>query len=219
MTDQKQLKRRVRERMEKTGERYTAARAHVVRGAEPAQTVDPDRPSDESIVRATGRGWDAWFADLDAWGAAERTHTETARHLREERQAPGWWAQSITLYYQRSRGLRAPHQQADGFTIGVTRTIAVPVETLYSAVCDPARREAWLPGATLRTRTERPPISARFDWEDGPTRLVASFEDRGDRSRVEIRHERLPDAEAAEARKAFWRERLGVLKRVLEGEG
>jgi hypothetical protein len=32
-----------------------------------------------------------------------------------------------------------------------------------------------------------------------------------------MEHERLPDAEAAANRKAFWRDRLGHLKRRLEG--
>ena len=72
---------------------------------------------------------------------------------------------------------------------------------------------------TLRPRTERPHRSARFDWEDGRTRLVITFDDRGAKSMISVQHERLADAEEAEARKAFWRERLGVLKRVLEGAG
>jgi hypothetical protein len=32
-----------------------------------------------------------------------------------------------------------------------------------------------------------------------------------------VEHERLPDARAAEEAKAYWRERLDVLKTVLEG--
>lgn len=39
MTDRRDLKRRIRERQEKTGERYTTARAHVVAAREPPEWV------------------------------------------------------------------------------------------------------------------------------------------------------------------------------------
>lgn len=41
MTDRKHLKSRVRARMERTGERYTAARAHVAAAASPTVVADP----------------------------------------------------------------------------------------------------------------------------------------------------------------------------------
>ena len=48
MTTRKHLKARVRARMEKTGERYAAARAHVVGGNGGA--ISPDKPSDSRVV-------------------------------------------------------------------------------------------------------------------------------------------------------------------------
>lgn len=59
----------------------------------------------------------AWFSILDRWGARERKHPETVAYLIDEHHVPGWWAQSITVSYQRDRGMRLKHQQADGFTI------------------------------------------------------------------------------------------------------
>ena len=61
MTSQKSLKRRVRERMSKTGERYAAARGQVVAKRDRIQaattrlSVDTDRPADERVAKATGR--------------------------------------------------------------------------------------------------------------------------------------------------------------------
>jgi hypothetical protein len=66
-------------------------------------------------------------------------------------------------------------------------------------------------------RTAHPGKSIRADWGDGSTRLVIGFTARGDAKRqVALVHERVPDAETAERLKAFWRERVAVLKRVLE---
>jgi hypothetical protein len=206
MTNQKSFKRRVRTRMAKTGESYTSARAQLLpREQEPA-------------VGPTGRPYSEWFAQLDAWGAADAPHREIAAWLMSERSVPGWWAQNITVEYERARGLRAVGQGRDGlYSVGATKTVAVPVEELYDAVTDPSRREEWLPGVHLRERTATPHRTARFDWGEGSTRVVAGFTAKGaHKSNVAISHERLPDGESAATLKAFWRERLSGLKAMLE---
>jgi hypothetical protein len=56
MTERKSFKRRVRARMEKTGERYTAARRHVVdRTPESAAQPEPDRISDDAVLHGAAR--------------------------------------------------------------------------------------------------------------------------------------------------------------------
>lgn len=221
MTKQKTFKRRVRERMAKTGESYTAARRMLIaQGDRPETAAQQFEPpvADERVVAATGRGWQAWFEALDGWGAASRSHTEIARWLREEKGVDGWYSQSITVGYERARGLRAPGERPDGFAVGASKTIAVPVERLFDAFANEALRERWLPGAELRLRTATPPRTARYDWEDGSTRVVVGFDAAGeDKGRVSISHERLPDADTADEMKAWWRERLTALKTGLEG--
>ena len=103
------------------------------------------------------------------------------------------------------------------FTVGASKTVAVPVEQLFAAFVDADLRELWLPGARIRERTSQPGRSARFDWDDGATRVNVSVAATGeDRSQAAVEHERLPDARTAEETKAYWRERLEVLKAVLE---
>jgi hypothetical protein len=59
--------------------------------------------------------------------------------------------------------------------------------------------------------------SARLDWEDGGTRVNATFLTKGKaKSQVGVDHTHLPDARSAEKMKAFWRERLARLKDLLE---
>jgi len=218
MTRQKSFKRLVRARMEKTGESYSAARASLLASKEPKATEGPTLTmSDEAIRRRTGRGWEEWFDLLDEWGATERSHTDAARWLREERGSGGWNAQAIVVSYERARGLRAVGEHADGFTVTASKTVAVPVERLYDAFVDESLRRRWLPEAELSERTATRPRSARFDWGDGGTRLVVGFEAKGDaKSTASLAHEKLPDAAEAGRMKAFWRERVAVLKEVLE---
>ena len=215
MTEQKSLKRRVRSRMEKTGERYTAARAHVLAAAEPP-AFDAEAiglVSDSTIASRTGRTWAEWVVVLDAWDATAKTHTEIARHVHEELGVPGWWAQTVTVGYERARGLRALHQRPDGFSITASKTVAVPVERLFAAITDPA----WPEPDALRPRTAQPGKSARFDWQDTGTRVVCWFEAKGEaKSTVALEHAKLPDAETADEVKRYWRERLAELKTELE---
>jgi hypothetical protein len=219
MTRQKSFKRLVRAQMEKTDESYTAARTTLLAAGESKATERPALTmSDEAIRRRTGRGWEEWFDLLDAWGAADRTHTEIARWVAHEHAIDGWDAQAVTVSYERASGRRAVGEHADGFSITVSKTVAVPVDRLFEAFVEGAVRERWLPDSELRERKTQKPKSARFDWGDGKTRVNVGFVAKGeDKSTAALEHERLADAEEAERMKAFWRERVAVLKEVLEG--
>jgi hypothetical protein len=217
MTRQKSFKRLVRARMEKTGESYTAARSTLLAADKKAPEPPELTMSDEAIRRRTGRGWEEWFDLLDEAGAAERSHKEIARWLGEEQGVAGWDAQSVTVSYERARGMRAVGERPEGFSITAQRTVAVPVERLYEAFVDESLRERWLPDGELRERTATKPRTARFDWGDGDTRVIVGFEAQGDaKSTVALEHARLPDAEEAERMKAFWRERMTELRSQLE---
>jgi hypothetical protein len=157
MTEGKSFKRRVRGRMSKTGESYTTARSQVAQKRDRNQAArtrlaaaSADRVSDAVIERETGKTWDEWLSILDESGARRKKHPEIARFLREELGVPNWWAQSVTVGYERARGMRLKYEHADGFAITASRTIAVPVDALFDAFVDDARRRKWLPGGPCR---------------------------------------------------------------------
>ncbi len=119
--------------------------------------------------------------------------------------------------YERARGGRAVGQHADGFRVSASKTVAAPVERLYDAFVDAAKGKRWLPDSELRTRTATKPKSARFDWDDGPTRVHVTFTAKGDaKSTATLSHERLADAGEADRMKAYWRDRVKALKQELE---
>jgi hypothetical protein len=223
MTTQKLFKRRVRERMSKTGESYTAARGHVALKRE-RREADRTRlasarelASDERLSEATGQDWAAWLAVLDRWGAQDRKHGEIVSFLSTEHSVPAWWTQAITTGYERARGLRAKHQQADGFTIYASKTIGVPLGFLFEAFVDEPMRRQWLTDGSMSLRTSRPAKVARFDWGGGPTRILVTFDSKGpSRATAYVSHERLPDSDAGELAKAAWKKRLAALKAFLE---
>ena len=217
MTTQQAFKRRVRARMEKTGESYTAARAQLLPDPQPEPEWEA-RISAEKVRERTGRTWNEWFALLDAWGATEREHPEIAAWLSAEQGVSGWWAQGVTVEYEKARGLRPVGGDRDGtLNVSASKTVAVPVERLYEAFADVDLRERWLPGAPLRERTAQPGRGVRYDWGDGSTRVIVGFTAKDERkSAVALSHERLPDQESADSLRGYWRERLAVMKTVLE---
>ncbi|MDQ2689764.1 MAG: hypothetical protein M3Y29_05770 [Chloroflexota bacterium] len=225
MTTQKLFKRRVRERMTKTGESYTTARAHVSRARERRATDAPlldsarELASDAKLIEATGRDWEAWIDILDRWGARDHKHPETARYLIDEHGVPGWWAQSITNGYERARGIRQKHQQANGFTIYASKTVGVPLETLFQAFVDDDVRARWLTDGAMSLRNAQTDKVARFDWAGGSTRVMVTFEEKGpSRSTAHVAHERIPDAGTAEVAKSLWKKRVTALKGFLEAD-
>jgi hypothetical protein len=217
MTRNKAQKRVTRARMAKTGERYTAARRHVVKPKEELRAEDLPQ-TDANLRENTGKGWREWFRILDAWGARERKHGETVRHLLDEYGVPGWWAQTIMVGYERSRGLRAKHQTLTGsFQVSVSKTFPFGVGTLFSAFAEAPQRNRWLDRGTLKSRTTRKDRSIRFDFRDGTSRVVAYFDPKErNKTTVTVQHEKLPDAAAVEEMRAMWKDRLKRLAEVLQ---
>jgi hypothetical protein len=225
MTESKSFKRRVRERMSKTGESYTAARSHLAAKRDRADAAQErlagtsgDRISEVKLVEATGKRWDEWFAILDRWGATDHPHIEIARYLVDEQSAPMWWTQSITVEYERARGMRVKYQRPDGvFAVSSSKTIPVPVEEAYAAVVDDDRRSEWLTDGKMMFRTGTDERSAHFDWDGGPTRVHVWFVDKGgSKTTVAVEHERLDGPEDAELAKAAWKARLTSLASYLQ---
>lgn len=222
MTRQRSFKTLVRTRMAKTGESYTSARASLLSQAPGTPTSNGKPPlatSDASIRERTGRGWEEWFDLLDEWGAADKPHREIARWVADQLgvEPLAWNAQAITGSYERARGGRAVGQHEDGFRVSASKMVAVPVERLFDAFVEPAKRMRWLPDGELRKRTATKPKSARFDWGNDGQRVHVTFAAKGgDRSTMTLSHERLADAVERDRMKVYWGERTAALKQELE---
>jgi uncharacterized protein YndB with AHSA1/START domain len=226
MPADKDFKRLVRGRMQKTGESYTAARAHFRKqkpatAAAPAPAAAADYAklagkSDAIMKEKTGCTWERWVKALDREKAFTWPHREIATHVRETYKIPGWWAQSVAVGYERIKGLRLVGQRRNGlFEAGKSKTFPVPVARLYEAFSDARLRGRWLPDVALTIRTATREKSMRITWPDG-TSVVVGFTSRGaGKSQVSLVHEKLPDRAAVSRMKEYWSERLGALEGIL----
>jgi uncharacterized protein YndB with AHSA1/START domain len=171
---------------------------------------------DETIRAKTGKTWAEWLAVMDGAGMITRTHPEMTSWLHAEHPGvSGWWLQGVAVGYERARGLRVKGQTPEGFSVSTTKTIAVPVETLYAA-WSADRRPHWLRGDELEVTTANPPKAIRARW--GKSHLAVSFSSKGKaKAAVTVEHLKLPTAKEAERMKAFWKVQLDRLVDAVGG--
>ena len=229
MPRDKDLKRVVRTRMKKTGEAYTTARSRILEksktpGRAGPATAEP-RPDyaalggkrDEIMLEKTGRDWAGWVRELDRHRAHAMTHTEIARLVSVEYGIPGWWAQSVTVGYERIRGLREIGQRrGGGFEASKTKTFAASVDALFAQVADARKRGRWWPGVKVDARPSGRPPAARVKHDDGTVTQIWFIGKDVDRCTLNVTGMKLPDKAAAQAFKQEWTERLTRLSEILK---
>ena len=251
MTTQKDFKRLVRGRMQKTGESYTTARARLLTQRDPRKTesngAHPDtnghapaaassvpapaapkvQPaafakvagmSDEKVKEKTGCTWESWVFALDHVQAYNWPHTEIARYVHEKYKVPGWWTQTVTVGYERIRGLREKGQRRSGiWGASKSKTINAAAGSVFRSFKQPKLRSAWLDN-TVVIRTSVPNKSLRITWEDGTSVEVYVTAKGRSKSVVAIEHTKLGSRQDADRMKTFWAEHLGTLAERLEAK-
>ncbi len=229
MPTNKDFKRLVRARMQKTGEAYTAARAQLLM-KQPASTSGPAPTAvdyaklagmgDAAVKAKTGCGWERWVKALDRVAAHTWPHRRIAEYVHQKYRVPGWWAQTVTVGYERIKGLRAIGQRRDGrFEATKSKVFSVPLGRLYRAFTDARTRAKWLPGVALTIRTRTREKYLRISWPD-QTSVQLGFSGKGvAKSQVQIQHEKLPDRAAATRLKRYWAERLTALGELFPSAG
>jgi hypothetical protein len=237
MPRNKDLKRLVRARMSKTGESYTASRAQILAkttarsqastavleppAAAQAPAATPDYATlagtaDATIKARTGCTWQRWVAALDYHGAERMSHRDIAALISAKYKIDGWWAQAVTVGYERIKGLRERGQRRNGtYEASKSRTYNVPVETLFNAWVNARRRNRWLEGRIGKVRTHTKNRSMRLDGKDSTIVAVGFWSKGPTKSAVSVQHTKVRDRETANHLKQYWSERLDALEDLL----
>jgi hypothetical protein len=214
MTRNESFKRRIRARMAATGERYGAARRVLIEQA--AARAERDWVSDpehgDEVIRAnTGRGWDEWRRLIDDWPGHTAGHAAVATWVAEEHGIDGWWAQSVTVGWERITGRRLPHQVADGtFTANRSKTITVDSGALGELLRDPEGLDAVFPGQQPRLRSRPTSKTVRVGLSTGVAEIAVTPKDDG-RATVHVSHAKLSSPEEVTLWKAYWGDWLAAL--------
>ncbi len=220
MTSHASFKQRVRDRMVRTGERYAAARRVLLEQAR-RRASDGSRPSrvwrsepdidDAGILKGTGRSWNAWCDLIDAWTGHAQGHTAIAQWLVQQQGMDAWWAQSVTVGWERITGVRLPHQMADGtFTAGKSRTVSANATALRAMLLDERSRADLFPGHTATLKSKPTSKAIRLAMGDGVAQFdLVSLPD--GRAKVTVSHLQLPTYDSVELWKFYWNEWLDAI--------
>ena len=218
MTTQQTFKRRVRERMARTGERYAQARRVLLEQQAAAPRVDgrawvsQPEMSDEAIRSNTGRGWDEWCDLVEAFAGHTDGHSAVVEHLMEVHGLTGWWAQNVTVSWERITGQRLPFQRSDGlFGVSRTRTVEVDADELRAMLMDEEGRDALFPDMTTDLRSKPTSKNVRLAMEEGSAQFALVPKPDG-RTAVTVAHERLPDHTVVPAWQEYWTAWLEALE-------
>lgn len=254
MTRARALKTVIRDRAARTGERYTTARRHVLndllarssgsvapfpaakktaplpvkaKAAAPPATTKGGL-SDAKAREKTGHGLDHWFDVFDRFGGVEKGHTALARHLYEAHGVDGWYAQGITVAYERARGARAANQRCDGeFEVSASKVVKGKPADVVKALTDKRARARWTGGVdaalvkALSSALENPASKGvvvrpdglgryRYKWGETTVQLYLVPKDGGKTSFVAT-NSKLGSSAMVEERRAMWRAALNAL--------
>lgn len=177
--------------------------------------------SSDKVKEKTGLSMPEWFDLLDKWGARDRSHKEIAKHLSESHGVDGWYAQSITVDYERARGLRGVGQACDGdWKFSYTRVIKASPAEIWQVI-----RPLFEAGGSGDMSLGAEQVEVKKDespnrflgWGDfdGMERLRVdvTIADKGDsKSALTVDIQKVPTKEEQDRLKKVWQERLIWIK-------
>lgn len=176
--------------------------------------------TDKLVVEKTGKAMEEWFLLIDKKGGAQLTYKDVYPIVSSIKglEPLGEWNQNLlATTYSWSRGLRERGEKEGSFEIGVSKTIGVPLETLYISFIDEKIRAKWLGKEKISIRKATENKSARITWSDGITSLSVDFYRKGEaKAQIVVQHQKIKTAKDAEELKLFWGEKLEKLKVLLE---
>ncbi len=172
--------------------------------------------SDAALKAKTGRTWDQWFTLLDKAGAAKMTHGAIAKLVATRHKIPGWWAQAVTVGYERARGLRKVNETLAGFRTGVSRTLDAGMDAAFGA-WDNAKTRAALLKEKVDLSTRNPGKNLRFAWKVG--RVEVRFVVKSPKkTQVTVDHTGLKSESQVDKFKTQWSETMDKLGDKLRGK-
>lgn len=182
--------------------------AHAPFGSEDDTTSSrsPSEPehSDEAVRTNTGRGWHEWRAVIEAWPGHADGHAAVAAWLQAEHGVDGWWAQSVTVGWERISGRRLKYQVADGtFTVNRSATIGLDADAVRTLLRSDEGRDMLLPDLDPQLRSRPASKNIRVGLVAGVAEFAVSEKAPG-RATVTVSHAKLVSPAQAERWRAFW---------------
>lgn len=166
--------------------------------------------SDRSVHKATGKVWDEWFSELERINAGKLSHKDIAAMLVDDYEVSAWWAQSITVEYERFIGRREAGQSCEGdYQAGASKTLPGTMDEIFEGWLDYVAGKDSLNNDKF---AEAPSTSKTEKWRywrvplqgGSKVNVIINQKDQG-KVHLAVNHEKLPDNTAVDAWKKYWR--------------
>jgi uncharacterized protein YndB with AHSA1/START domain len=177
--------------------------------------------NEDKVRAATGKSLKQWNEILDADGCRGKTHKEIADMLHGNGM-DYWWAQTVTVEYERHIGRRVLGETADGtFQLGARKTIAVSPEVLWNEIRSALEFQPASHGASGEVTTLEEGSHLRMRWSEPGWESHSILQLRVEstapgRSVLSVHHEKLPDAASRETLLERWKSVLAGMQIRLE---
>lgn len=167
--------------------------------------------SDDAVRSATGRDWAQWRDTIEAWPGRDDGHAAVAAWLQAEHGVDGWWAQSVTVGWERITGRRLRYQVADGtFTVNKSATFDLDADELRELFGSDTGRDALFPGLEPQLRSRPQSKNPRIGLVDGVAEFAMSVKSPG-RTTLTVSHAKLTSPVQTERWRDFWAAWLDTL--------
>jgi uncharacterized protein YndB with AHSA1/START domain len=175
-----------------------------------------------SAKAATGRTYEDWFRLLDAAGGATAGRKALGDLLLKKHNLDAWWAITLIVEYEKTRGAFDKDGAPRGYNICVTKSFSAPPARAFEEL---AKGAWWLGPKATATLAEGaafddgdghtgtfkkvvPGKSIKFTWQGAGHQLGETVEIKltpsGAKTAVALTHDRLPDRAAADGMRAAW---------------
>ncbi len=197
--------------------------------------------NDQACKKATGKTLSQWYSAIDEKFGSSFARRDTVNWVYGETNKDAWWATTICVEYERSKGLKNKKDGLpEGYNICVTKTIAAPLADVYGAFAKADKLGKWFSpgvkakvadggsfetkdgprGEYLRVRENK---DLRFTWQHpqatSPTQVDVAIADKGKgKSGITLNHQRIQTREEADGLRAAWGAAFDELKALLEGK-
>lgn len=166
--------------------------------------------TDKSVHKATGKVWDEWMSELERIQAHKLSHKDLAAMLVADYDVSAWWAQTITVEYERFIGRREVGQSCEGdYQAGASKTLPGTMDEVLDAW------EEFVAGKKSLNDdayADTPNISKTEKWrywrvnlQGGSKVNITITQKAPGKVGLAVNHEKLPDTDAVDAWKVFWK--------------
>lgn len=198
-----------------------------------------NRIRNETYKQKTGKSLSAWIEELDKHQAVDWTHKQVVAYLVDQHHLDDWWAQTITVAYEKHHGKRILGETQDaGFEVGAQRTFPIDATELWELLMSPEGTELWLgervdipldknrtfsaAGYLYEIRSLKDGVKLRLRKtvvDESSSTIQFYVTAKKDKATLLIHHEKLQDAPQRTAMKAHWHHVLEVLQSHIEIKG